>query len=207
MVRAALLSPEEHARLTRAIAQAEATTTGEIYAVVAQACDDFRLVPVLWAALFALLLPWVLHIGTALSLTTILGVQVLAFIAAIAVLSLPQLRYRIVPASMAEDAAHQAAVAQFMAHGVHMTETRTGVLIYVCMAPHRIEVIADSGIHEKVGEQEWQELVAEIAREARDGRLSDGLTAAIARTGALLARHFPCSARNPNELPDRVLEM
>jgi putative membrane protein len=206
MVTRPALSAEDHARLSREIRDAEANTCGEIYVVVAHSADAFRLVPVLWAALFALLLPWVLHLTTALSATLILSLQVLAFVGASALLSLPSLRYRIVPPGLAEDAAHRAALAQFMAHGVHLTAARTGVLLYICMAPRRIEVLADSGIHSKVSPEKWEETVALIAAEARAGRLSDGLAAAIRTVGVLLAQHFPRTADDRNELPNRVVE-
>ncbi len=201
-----VLAPEEHARLTEEIRKAEAGTSGEIYVVVAHSADTFRLVPVLWAAVFALLLPWVLHLTTSLSAMMILSLQVLGFVVAASILSLHQVRYRIVPPAIAEDAAHRAALAQFMAHGVHLTSARTGVLIYVTMRPRRIEVVADSGIHAKVGQEAWDSTVAAITAEARAGRLSDGLAAGIRTAGTLLSRHFPRGATDRNELPDRVVE-
>ena len=206
MVTPHILSPADHARLTREIRDAEAKTSGEIYVVVAHSADEFRLVPVLWGALFALLLPWVLHLATNLSTTLILILQVLAFVAVSGFLSIPALRYRVVPPSIAEDAAHRAALAQFMAHGVHLTSARTGVLLYVCMVPRRIEVLADSGIHAKVSQESWETTVAQIASEARAGRLSEGLAAAIRTVGALLAQHFPRGPDDRNELPNRVIE-
>jgi putative membrane protein len=206
MVTPQILSPVDHARLTREIRDAEANTSGEIYVVVAHSADEFRLVPVLWGALFALLLPWVLHLTTNLSTTLILILQVLAFVAVSGLLSIPALRYRVVPPSIAEDAAHRAATAQFMAHGVHLTAARTGVLLYVCMIPRRIEVLADSGIHAKVSQESWETTVAQIASEARAGRLSEGLAAAIRTVGALLAQHFPRGSDDRNELPNRVVE-
>jgi putative membrane protein len=200
------LSAADHARLSREIRDAEANTCGEIYVVVAHSADTFRLVPVLWGALFALLLPWILHLATNLSTTLILSLQVLAFVGVSALLSIPRLRYRIVPPALADDAAHRAALAQFMAHGIHLTSARTGVLLYICMAPPRIEVLADSGIHRRVSPEKWDETVALIASEARAGRLSDGLAAAIRTMGALLAQHFPRTADHRNELPNRVVE-
>ena len=206
MVMPPALSAEDHARLTEEIRAAEAKTSGEIYVVVAHSADEFRLVPVLWAALFALVLPWILHLTTAFSVTLILSFQVVGFLAAAMLLSLPQLRMHIVPAALAEDAAHRAALAQFMAHGIHLTAARTGVLIYVCMTPRRIEIIADSGIHAKVPPDTWDRTVALIASEARAGQLRDGLTAAIRTTGTLLAQHFPREKNDRNELSNRVVE-
>ena len=201
-----ILTSEEHARLQREIRDAEATTSGEIYVVVAHSADEFRLVPVLWGAVAALLLPWILHLTTTLSTTLILVIQPLAFVAVSALLSIPDVRMRVVPPSLAAEAAHRAALAQFMAHGVHLTAERTGVLIYVCMNPRRIEVVADSGIHQRVGQQQWDATVAQIATDARAGRLSEGLALAIQKMGAVLTAHFPRMASDRNELPDRVVE-
>jgi putative membrane protein len=202
-----VFSAEDHKRLSEEIRAAESNTSGEIYVVVSHSADTYRLVPVLWAALFALLLPWVLHLTTSLSATLILSLQVVAFVAVSVVLSLPRIRYRVIPPAIAEDAAHRAAMAQFMAHGVHLTAARTGVLIYVTLAPRRIEVLADAGIHKKVAADEWDKTVELIAAEARAGRLSDGLTAGIRTVGALLAQHFPRAEDDVNELPDQVMEI
>ena len=201
-----ILTGEEHARLAREIRDAESNTSGEIYVVVAHSADAFRLVPVLWGAVVALLLPWVLHLTTMLSTTLILVLQPVAFVVVSALLSLPQLRTRVVPSGLASEAAHRAAMAQFMAHGVHLTDERTGVLIYVCMHPRRIEVVADAGVHQRVGQQQWEAMVAQIATDARVGRLSEGLALAIQKTGAVLAEHFPRMANDRNALPDRVVE-
>jgi putative membrane protein len=201
------LTEEEHASLSHEIRDAEAATSGEIYVVVAHSPDAFRLVPILWAALFALLLAWALDLGTGLSTSLILSLQGLGFVAAAILLSIPSLRYRIVPAAIAEDAAHRAALAQFMAHGVHLTSARTGVLIYVSLLPRRIEILADAGIHAKVGQDIWDKAVALLAAEARTGRLSEGLTHAIRDLGALLAAHFPRTKETRNELPNRIIEV
>jgi putative membrane protein len=207
MVIPAALTEEDHARLTREIRDAEAATSGEIYVVVAHSPDAFRLVPILWAALFALILAWALDLGTSLSTSMILSLQASGFIAVSILLSVPFLRYRIVPAALAEDAAHRAALAQFMAHGVHLTSARTGVLIYVSLLPRRIEILADSGIHAKLDQAVWDEAVARLASEIRNGPLSEALAHAIRDLGGLLAVHFPRAKGDRNELPNRVVEV
>ena len=206
MVTRPLLTPEDHARLSDAIRTAETNTSGEIYVIVAEYADHFRLVPFLWSALFALLLPWPLLFATDLSIVKILLAQAAAFVAVSALLSLPQLRYRVVPPGIAEEAARRAAHLHFMAHGIHLTTERTGVLIYVSMMPRRIEVLADAGIHSKVDPAIWDNTVAQIASHARDGRLVEGLIAGIRSAGELLAQHFPRRPDDRNELPDRVVE-
>jgi putative membrane protein len=185
------ITPEDHARLTREIRAVEAKTSAEIYVVVAHSADDFRLVPFLWGAVFALVLPWCLWFATSLSFGWMLSLQVLGFAVVSGTLSVPSLRYRVVPGGLAKDAAHRAALAQFMAHGVHLDSSRTAILLYVCMLPRHIEVLADQAIHTRLNASHWQKLVELIATEARSGRLADGLAAAIRSAGEVLAKDFP----------------
>ena len=206
MVMAPAVTPEEHARLWREIHSAEAKTSGEIYVVVAHSADDFRLVPFLWAAAVALVLPWILWFATSLAFETILVLQVLCFLAVSAALSHRSIRYRLVPRGIAADAAHRAALGQLMAHGVHLDSNRTAILIYVCMLPRQIEIVADAGIHAKLDPKHWQELVQMIAGEAQSGRLVDGLAAAIRTAGDFLAKEFPATDARHRAGISRIVE-
>ena len=185
------ITPAEHDRLSREIRAAEQKTAAEIYVVVAHSADEFRLVPLLWAAIFALMLPWILWFAAGLSIAVVLPAQALAFLVISAALSHPRIRYRVVPSGLATDAAHRAAVAQLMANGVHLDGNRTAILLYVSMLPRHIEVVADQGIHARVDRKHWHELVGVIRREAQAGRLVDGLVAAVRISGELLAKEFP----------------
>jgi putative membrane protein len=200
-------SPEDKNRIAASIAEAEAQTAGEIYVVIAHGGADFHYVPVVWAALAALLLPWPLHLLTSLSTTTILILQAVVFVGAALIMSHPSIGHRVVPKVIAAERTRRQAYEQFLAHGVHLTEARTGVLIYVTPADRRVEIIADVGIHSKVGDSAWDELAQEITGAARNGQLVEGMLNAIRKAGALLAQHFPPSARNPNELSDRMVEI
>jgi putative membrane protein len=201
------LDEQDKARVSAAIREAEARTAGEIYVVVARAAEDFRYVPVVWAALAALLLPWPLHLLTNLATSTILIIQAVFFVVTAWGLSHPQIRHRVVPGVIAAEAARRHARALFLAHGVHLTKERTGVLIYVAPMTRRVEIVADVAIHEKVGPSAWEELAQQITTAAREQRLVDGVVGAVRRAGALLAEHFPPRGDNPDELSDRVVEI
>jgi putative membrane protein len=203
----AILSTAEHARVSEAIRAAESRTSGEIYVVVARLTDEFRFMPVVWAALAALLLPWPLHLLTRLGSGTILLIQAIFFVLTALALSHAALRRYVVPSPLLAEAARRHARAQFLAHGVHLTERRTGVLIYVALIDRRVEIVADAGIHSKVGDAVWQELAREVTSAARHGRLVDGIINAVNRAGAVLAAHFPPRPDQRNELPDRVVEI
>lgn len=199
------LTDEDRTRISEAIQAAERKTSGEIYVVVAHTADEFRFVPVLWAALAALLLPWPLHLLTSLPTTTVLLLQSIMFVLTALVLGRPALRHTMVPAVVAAEASRRSARALFFAHGVHLTEARTGLLIYVAVLNRRVEIVADAGIHAKVDEATWDGLADEVTLAARENRLGDGLVTAVQRAGLLLATHFPPEARSRNELSDRVV--
>jgi len=85
------------------------------------------------------------------------------------------------------------------------TEHNSGVLIYLLLAEHAIEIVADRGLNQHVPPEQWCHLSAGMAAAFRAGRFEDGLAEAVDAVDALLLRHFPLAsgAGNPNELPDR----
>jgi len=86
------------------------------------------------------------------------------------------------------------------------TENNNGVLIYLLLAEHAIEIVADRGLARHVSPAQWQTLIAGMRDAFRARRFEDGLAQAIDVVDALLLEHFSLAAGevNPNELPDRV---
>ncbi len=83
------------------------------------------------------------------------------------------------------------------------TAENTGLLVYVLLCEHRVEILADRGLHEAAPEGSWDALCAETVDHFHEGRFEAGSLAAMARINALLRQHFPAGAEgNPNELPD-----
>jgi uncharacterized membrane protein len=84
------------------------------------------------------------------------------------------------------------------------TEHNNGVLIYLLLAEHRIEIVADRGLHRHVGAAQWQEVMERMRSAFRTGQFEAGLNDAIDAVDALLVQHFPLAPgqANPNELPD-----
>jgi len=102
--------------------------------------------------------------------------------------------------------ARQRAVTMFGKLRVWDTEANNGVLIYLLLAEHAIEVVADRGLARAVPPETWQQLVAGMREAFRAGRFEAGLAEAVDRVDALLVAHFPLAEgqANPNELPDRA---
>jgi uncharacterized membrane protein len=86
------------------------------------------------------------------------------------------------------------------------TEANNGVLIYLLLAEHAIEIVADRGLTRHVPAAQWQALVAQMREAFRAGRFEQGLADTVDAVDRLLAQHFPLAEgqANPNELPDRV---
>jgi uncharacterized membrane protein len=96
------------------------------------------------------------------------------------------------------------AVTVFEHLGMHRTAARHGVLIYVSVGDHKLAVLGDQGIHERVGQVYWERLVDAVLAHFREERPRDGLLHAVAEVGAVLARHFPRRPGDVNELSDQV---
>lgn len=102
----------------------------------------------------------------------------------------------------------QRAVTMFGKLRVWDTEHNNGVLIYMLLAEHAIEIVADRGVAPHVSPEQWHAMVARMAGAFREGRYEDGLTQALEETSALLMAHFAVDSSqggteaNPNELPD-----
>ncbi|KPF54546.1 hypothetical protein D621_09400 [beta proteobacterium AAP51] len=84
------------------------------------------------------------------------------------------------------------------------TEHNNGVLIYLLLAEHAIEIVADRGLARRVPQAQWDQLIAGMREAFRAGRFEDGLAQAIDAVDGLLAQHFPLAPgqANPNELSD-----
>jgi putative membrane protein len=202
-----MISEADKARISAAIRQAEAKTSGEIFCVVARYATDYRLVPLAWAASIALLVPLPLIFLTPWPASVIYIIQLAVFIATTIGLSHPAIRFHLVPRRAKHDRAHAVAVRQFLAQGLDRTESRTGVLIFASAAERYAEIVADAGINAKVAPQVWDNAIAALISGIKDGRPGDGFVAAIEQCGAVLAEHFPPGAMERNELADRLLEI
>jgi len=85
------------------------------------------------------------------------------------------------------------------------TKENSGILIYVQLVDRRVEILADRGIAARVAQAEWDAICRDMEAHFRRGEWKNGALRAVAQAGSLLARHFPASDQNPNELPDQPL--
>ena len=201
------VSAQDRERIAAAIRAAEARTAGEIVVVLARESDDYRFVPLLWAALAGLAIPLPLIWFTRLPALHIQLIALAAFVALALVLSVPAIRLAVVPGALKRRTAHKAAVEQFLARNLHVTAGRTGVLIFTSLAEHYVEIIADQAIASKVGQEVWDNAVKALTAEAKAGRVADGILKAVGLVAEILAAHFPPQPADLNELPNHLVEI
>jgi uncharacterized membrane protein len=86
--------------------------------------------------------------------------------------------------------------------GITKTALRNGVLLFLAAEEQNFIILGDKGIHERVGDEYWESIVARAGDEFRRGAFTEGIVSAIREVGAKLKEHFPRSADDVNELPD-----
>jgi len=222
-----IIPAADHARISAAVAEAELKSDGEISTMVARQSDDYAdwivfiaaLVPMLTLATI-LLIPdtfeqWVVWIlGTwhpeltrGELLFAVLVVQALSFGIGWALLRWTALGIWLTPKAIKIRRVRREAVRAFRIGIESRTRAATGVLIYLSVAEHRAELVADAAINGKVSDADWGEAMAKLIGDVRDGRAGDGIVGAVEMVGALLATHFPRSHDDQNEMPDRLIEL
>jgi uncharacterized membrane protein len=103
---------------------------------------------------------------------------------------------------MAGQTAQQRSVEVFSKLRVWDTERNNGVLIYLLLADRDVEIVADRGIHVRLGKEVWEAICHEMEAAFRAGHFEAGVLAGIHAVGEHLSRHFPARSGKPNEMPD-----
>lgn len=212
------LPAEALERIAAAVAEAESRTSAEIKVMVSTApLVRHPFYSVLWAALGALVLPWVVVIGWALArdggvhdaapFTALeaLGTQAALFVILAAVLLLPQVAPQVIPRRALEAAGRAAAIELFHVHGIPQTADRSGILIFVAASDGLVEVVADDTVNAALGCAAWGQVCAAIVVRAGEDRLADGLLEGVRLAGDLLAGPLPPQPGDTDELDNRVI--
>ena len=103
--------------------------------------------------------------------------------------------------------ARERAIEVFSRLRIWDTEDNAGVLIYLLLANRQVEIVADRGIHARVGTAAWDAICGEMQSAFSAGRFEAGAILGIEAISDLLAAHFPPGEDNPNELPDAPVEL
>jgi putative membrane protein len=206
----------DESQIRDAVQRAESRTAGEIVPVLVPRSGDYEVVTWRGAAaaslltLTAILLLLSLYDGWGLGwLYTAWGVVLPVLgagtVGALLATYLAPVQRLLAGNDLLDETVHRRALQSFVEEEVFDTRDRTGILLFVSLREHRIEVLGDSGINRQVEPDDWAEIVARIRTGIRNDNLTQGLVEAIDMCGRLLERRgVDLRADDENELADRV---
>ena len=221
------ITEADHEAVTRAVAEAELTTSGEIVTVVARSSDGYTDVALSIAAFLAFTKLVALAFFPDLTLGIIdtltggwntewtpsglfglaSGIGIATFLIVYALLLIPAVRFALIPGRVKTLRVEDAAIRHFKVGAERRTHGRTGVLIYVSLQEHRAQIVADEAIAAKVDPEVWGAAMVDMLREIKAGDLGAGIAAGVRDVGVVLSEHFPRADDDQNELPDRLIAL
>lgn len=219
-------SAAERDQVTAAVSAAEANTDGEIVTIVTDWSDHYHDVSLYYAAAVMIAALGVFAVWPGLlearlawftggwgeaerhvELGLIVVIQAALFLAVRYGFEALPFRGVLIPAAVRGRRVRRRAVQFFKASAEKRTQARVGVLLYLSLAEHRAEIVADEAIVAQVKDDVWGEAMVALVDRIRVDDPAGGMAAAVTRIGAVLAEHFPKTADDLNELPDRLIEL
>lgn len=193
-------SEADHSRIESAVATAEARTSGEIVPYLVASSDSYTVTR--WrSALLFLVVGMVITFGVK-NFTTLWdtawlysswGIAIIGILSValglLTVEAIPAYKRLLAGETPMARLVHLSAMRAFVEEEVFKTRDRTGILLFISIFEHRVEVIGDEGINEAVESGAWEEVVSAIIDGIRNGQITDGIVAGIDRCGHLLQKH------------------
>jgi len=200
-------TPDEKARIEAAVKAAEARTSGEIVPMLVDESYRYPRAELLGGGGLALacglLISWAFGGESIWWFLPVFSGGFLIFQQLIR--RLPGLRRALIHPDEMTDEVKEKALVSFVEQGLHETRDRTGILILISLFEHRVQVLADSGINQKVPEKTWDELVEIIVAGLKNGQACAAVCQAVERCGSLLEENFPAKKDDTNELPNLII--
>jgi putative membrane protein len=220
-------SEEDHRLVTEAVARAESLSDGEIVTVIAASSDAYHDVALHWALLAMLLVPaaaaalpqsliddiaalflgWNAELTRPVAMLIMIAALILTFLIVRLILAWRPLRMALTPGATKSRRVARWALQIFRVSAEKKTHGRTGVLLYLSLLEHRAEIIADEAIHSKVKPEVWGDAMVALVDKVKEGRPGEGMALAADKIGEVLATVLPKSLDDPNQIPDRLIEI
>jgi putative membrane protein len=220
-------SEDDHRLVTEAVERAEHLSDGEIVTIVADKSDAYHDVALHWAVLAMLLVPaalaavpqacvdhaatlvlgWNAELTRAIAMLFLVVLLAIVFLVVRLALAYSPLRMALTPRTTKSRRVGRRALQLFRVAAEKRTHGRTGVLLYLSLMERRAEIIADQAIHSKVKAEVWGEAMEALVDKVKEGKPGEGMALAVDRIGAVLAGVLPKSLDDPNQIPDRLIEI
>ena len=198
---------EEKERIRNTTREVECCTTGEIVVMVVDRSDNYREGEVMGSVVTGAL-------SSLIMTAAFLNASLWFFIPLTFIFFFPfRVIFRKHPAlgtaftgsKRREEAVRHRAMQAFHEKGLHKTKDHTGVLFFISLLERKVWVLADRGIHERIGQETLNKFAAQVSAGIAEGRACEALCRAIQEAGELLARYFPKTRDDTDELPDEVI--
>ncbi len=189
------LSEADRQRVRTAVEDARKATAAKFDFVVVPASEHYALYPVVWSAVLSIALTGALSLWRP-HLTIGAGVIVNAALFALLsfLLELWPARIRLAPRKVKRAASSRMAGHQFAAHLISRDAAHNGVMLFVSLAEHHLEIIAERDAHAAVPAGTWDHIVSDATSAMRHRGVADGLVGAISACGRALGTAFPKAA-------------
>jgi putative membrane protein len=208
------LSETQQQQIIDTVAAAEKKTSGEIVCLIVSSSYHYPMASVLGGATFALPLAllsahflggW-LWIGTQ-NMWFFLGLFAVFFVIMYwSIGRYPALKRIFISKKEIDTEVEEAAVTHFFKHGLYRTRDSNGILLFLSIFEHKVWLLADQGIHAKLTQKEWDDLVAGITQGIQKGYGADAICKAIESIGNVLQIHFPIKADDTDELSNLIID-
>ena len=198
---------EEKERIAQTTRDVECCTVGEVVVMVVDRSDEYLDGEVMGGILCGGLLSLILtEIFFGASLSFYIPLTFLLFFPArLLFRKFPRLRVSVLGRRRRENAVRHRSIRAFHEKGLTRTREHTGVLFFISLLEHKVWVLADNGIHQKIGQETLNSFAASVSKGVAEGRAADALCEAIREAGKLLAQHFPHRPDDTDELPNSVM--
>jgi putative membrane protein len=197
---------EQKEQIRQAVAQAEARSAGEIVPMVVDQSGhyiQFALTGAIFFAFFVAVI-WMTIRPTA-TVPQILLIEFFAFwLSFFLIQRVAPIWSWLIPEALKDRVVRRRAEEAFYANRLHETREKSGVLILLSLMEHRVQILADIGIHQRVPPETWEKLVQQITSGVKEGHPFEALRGAIDACGQLLAEHFPKRPDDTDELPNQL---
>lgn len=199
------LTQELKQNIEQAVRSVELNTTGEIVPVMVEASDRYFGISLICASMTTFLMTWFVYgLFPNFSASFYFVLQVPILFLSYQTIQIPWVKRKLLMPEIVEEEVFQRALQAFYEHGVYTTEHRNGVLIFVSFLEHRVQLLADMGIDQKVEKGTWENIVREMTDALRRGCVNEAFLKAIDQVGKILERHYPTDGKSKQGLPNQL---
>lgn len=207
------LNSEEQQRVTDAVQMAEKQTSGEIVPMIVSTSHNYPMTRVVGGVFFAL--PMALLSARLFGAYLWLGIDNMWLFVAFFIIyfgivyqvvsRFPQFKRFFLSSERTDLAVREAAEAAFFREALYETRDANGILLYISVLEHRVWVLGDRGINEKIDQTAWQGIVDMVIRGIKEGKSCDAICDAVSQIGQILQEHFPYKKDDQDELHNLII--